>query len=99
MLLRRADQPFFQFVIDFILGSSILGVPAAPAGQIGLAAGGMRSPLAFWRGLEADRARLDPKYKRFPALAQALVADAQNLPDFSMESAVQENPRVVTKWP
>ena len=26
--------------------------------------GGLR-PLPFWKGLEADRARLDPKYKRF----------------------------------
>ncbi len=33
----------------------------------------------FGRGLEADRARLDPKYKQFSAPAETLVADGQNL--------------------
>ncbi len=40
--------------------------------------GGGRSPPPFWRSLEVDRARLDPKHKRFSAPAYTLVADGQN---------------------
>ncbi len=40
--------------------------------------GGLRPP-SFWRVLEADGARSDPKYGRFAALAETLAAVAQNL--------------------
>jgi hypothetical protein len=40
--------------------------------------GGGRSLPPFWRGLEVDRARVDPKYKRLSVPAKTLVADGQN---------------------